>query len=76
MYDFRPSSEGNVQPLDAEEEDIEILETSTSNEPVTEVATTVTSALQGNDHKFLFSAFLSHIVSEFSYFAETFATAI
>ena len=40
LYDFKPSGEGNVQPLKVEEEDVEILETSTGNEPVAEAATT------------------------------------
>ena len=53
---FGPSGEGNVQPLENEEDDVEILKTSMVNEPVAEVATIMTSALQGNDHKILFSA--------------------
>ena len=71
LYDFGSSGGGNVQPLEAGEGDAEIPKTSVGNEPVAEIVFTVTSAPQGNDHKILFSAYLSRIPSDFNYFAET-----
>jgi len=71
LYDFGPSGGGDVLPLETKEEDVEILKTSTVIEQVVEVATIVTSAPQGNDHKILFSIFLSRIVSDFDCFVKT-----
>ena len=59
LYDFGPSGGGDVQPLEIEE-DVEILETSTSIEQVVEVATTTTTVLQGNNRKILFRICYQH----------------
>jgi len=64
-------TEGNVQPLKPEEEDVKILKTSVGHKQVAEVTATMTSTLSGNDYKILFSTYLSCIASDLNCFSET-----
>ena len=44
LYDFRPSGKGDIHPRETEDEDIEILETSSDNEPITKPVVEVAPA--------------------------------